>query len=359
MLLQNLKLSYYLNFEILRSFVAILLILALIIFGNQIFLVLKNSASQGIVSSELISLIFLKTFRDINLLLGLSSILAIILTLNRFYKSSELIVIKTAGYGENGILKILLPLISFFVILSALFSIFFSPLAKNEINFIKENAKSRPDYIFFKEGTFQSFQDGEVIFFAQEISNKEADRQNLKNVFIFSKTDSKLTTASSGLKIHNPSTESIFLELYDGHAYENLNFEQTNISITNFEKYRFNLYSKNKEVLGIVYPEARYFFDLSISKKIDLAEMLFRISIPISLLILVILSVYISKINPRKGKNFSPVIGVIFFIAYYNLLLFSKSSVEAGVENAILMYLYPHLFFIISILFINLKKHFS
>jgi len=60
------------------------------------------------------------------------------------------------------------------------------------------------------------------------------------------------------------------------------------------------------------------------------AEIQWRISQPISVLILSIFGVFLGKSSPRTGKGINLIIGVVFFMLYNNALLVAKSAIESG-----------------------------
>ena len=97
----------FLSKQLIASFVSITSIIFLIIFGNQFFLVLSQSLNEGILTSELFPLMSLKVLRDLPFIIGLGFTLSLIFSLNRLYKSSEIVILNNAGLGEIQIFKIL------------------------------------------------------------------------------------------------------------------------------------------------------------------------------------------------------------------------------------------------------------
>jgi lipopolysaccharide export system permease protein len=63
------------------------------------------------------------------------------------------------------------------------------------------------------------------------------------------------------------------------------------------------------------------------------AEMQWRFSQPISILILSIFGVLLGRTSPRTGKGVNLLFGVIIFMLYYNGLLVAKNSIENGLLN--------------------------
>jgi len=146
-------LSNYLISKIIYNFSGIFLILSLIIFGNQFFLVAKESVEYGFLTSEIFPLVLLKLLRDFPTLFNFSVFAAIVVTLKRLGDSSEKIILHSNSISDYQIFKLISKFVFFALTISLLGSLFLSPLAKNEINNLKLNSSNRPEYIFFKRRT--------------------------------------------------------------------------------------------------------------------------------------------------------------------------------------------------------------
>ena len=66
------------------------------------------------------------------------------------------------------------------------------------------------------------------------------------------------------------------------------------------------------------------------------AELQWRLSQPITVLILSVIGVFLGKVSPRGGKGVNLLIGVMVFMFYYNGLLVAKSAIELGQMNPII-----------------------
>ena len=66
------------------------------------------------------------------------------------------------------------------------------------------------------------------------------------------------------------------------------------------------------------------------------AELQWRLSQPITVLILSVIGVFLGKASPRGGKGVNLLIGVIIFMLYYNGLLVAKSAIELGQVDPII-----------------------
>jgi len=343
----------FINKKILTNFFVIFFILSLIVFGNQFFIVLSQSLDKGLFGNEIYSLIFLKFIRDAPFLISFSLILSIVFTFNKLYKSSEAIILHSAGKGALDFFKIIFPIVITTTVLISFLIGYIVPSVKLEIYNITDRAKSRPDYIFFQEGLFQSFQNNEITMFISEIDNvKEADNQVLKNIFIYSNENKRIIIAKTGSKSVSLNGD-VHLDLFDGSIYQQLRDSNNISSVTNFEKYFIKIFSlDSSERIFSSSSEMKDFISLfSDSNNEDLGEITYRISFSIATFILSLLSVFFSKTNNRSRINFSVGYLVIFFISYYNMVIIAKSSLGNGATSFLSSLVMPHLFFILLIFY--------
>ena len=80
------------------------------------------------------------------------------------------------------------------------------------------------------------------------------------------------------------------------------------------------------------------------------AEIQWRISQPISILILSIIGVLLGKTSPRTGKGINLLFGVIIFMLYNNTLLVAKNSIERGQLNPFIGLWSIHILLILGVL---------
>ena len=349
-------LSNYLISKIIYNFSGIFLILSLIIFGNQFFLVAKESVEYGFLTSEIFPLVLLKLLRDFPTLFNFSVFAAIVVTLKRLGDSSEKIILHSNSIGDYQIFKLISKFVFFALTISLLGSLFLSPSAKNEINNLKLNSSNRPEYIFLKEGQITEF-DNNIIFAEQIIPSENSE--DLINIYLIKSDEwkQKVITAPSGKKIIDQNN-NIKLQLFNGSIYEisdNAYVEQ----ISQFKYYESSLFVENsvKHNNSDKLESKNLFELLSDSSRQDLIELNLRISQPISLLILTIIGVAISASNPKKTSNKSILTGLIFFIVYFNLIFFFKDLADEESNNLYILFAIPHIIFLIIVFIIFILKY--
>ncbi|MDC3360352.1 LPS export ABC transporter permease LptF [Candidatus Thioglobus sp.] len=332
---KNTIISRYLLSNLFIFFFTITFIIALIVFGNQFVLTVQESISFGIPIKELMPLIGFNMLRDIPIILILSLFLSIIITISQLYKNSEAVVMNSIGLGDRAFMNLIKPIVFFTFIIIFYLTIFAVPWAKQQKSYAEDETVNASEFSFITEGKFESFKNGEIVFYASEsIVNDIAGVQNMEEIFIYAMEDENpvIVLASEAKKYTDVNSGSVYLRLINGTRYMGLPGDE-NINILSFEKYDLEIVS------GDIQKSITSFSEIEERNTIDLlrdggakanAEIQWRISQPISVLILSIFGVFLGKSSPRGGKGINLIIGVVVFMLYNNALLVAKSAIEAG-----------------------------
>tara|TARA_B110000259_G_scaffold96346_1_gene111449 strand:- start:576 stop:1742 length:1167 start_codon:yes stop_codon:yes gene_type:complete len=338
---QNTIISRYLLRNLIVFFLAITFIIGLIVFGNQFVLTTQESLSYGIPIKELMPLVGFNMLRDIPIILTLSLFLSIIITISQLYKNSEAVVMNSIGLGDRDFINLIKPIVFFTFIVVFYLTIFAVPWAKQQKSYAEDETVNASEFSFITEGKFESFKNGEIVFYASESKTTDTvGEQNMEEIFIYALDKGKpvIVLASEAKKYTNAKSESIYLRLKNGIRYEGLPGNE-NINILNFEKYDLEIVS------GDIQKSISSFSEIEEKNTIDLlreggvkanAEIQWRISQPISVLILSVFGVFLGKSSPRTGKGINLIVGVVLFMLYNNALLVAKSAIESGQLSSII-----------------------
>ncbi len=358
----NSIIARYLMRHVLILLIVVFLVIGLIIFGNQLVLVVKESLKQGIAVAELFPLISFKMIRDIPLILSLSLFLAIILALSKLYQGSEVIVMNAMGIGDKHFMLMIQPVVMSVFLLVLFLTTVVVPWSKEQRDLIMDRSENASQFSFIKQGEFQSFKEGDIVFYTSKVKDtNKADEQEMEAIFIYTLINDKpiITLAKQAQKYTDSITKSVYLRLKDGRRYHGFPSDE-NKKILNFDVYDLQIIDGEKQQFTSTYNkiEGRSTFDLLRSDGLnETAELQWRFSQPLSVLILSVLGVLLGKTSPRGGKNLGMLIGVTIFILYNNLLLIAKSSLEDGNLFAIVGLWSVHLFVILLVFVLYAYRH--
>ena len=345
---QNCRIARYIRRNLVTLFFAIFFIIGLFVFGNRIVLTVQESFEQGIPFQELIPLISFNMIRDVTLIITLSFFLAIILSISQLYKNSEAIVMNSLGLGDKHFVVFIQPTVLLTFIIITFLTIYAVPWAKQQKNIVEEETKNASEFSFITKGEFEEFKQGEIVFYASESKTLDTlGEQNLEEIFIYSTNEEKpmIVLASEARKYIDPRTNSTYLRLKDGIRYQGIPSDE-NISILNFELYDLEIISGELQKSLAIYTkiEGKSTVDLiKAGGSYANAELQWRLSQPITVLILSFFGIFLGKTLPRGGKGVNILIGIIVFMLYNNGLLVAKRAIELGQINLLTGFLGVHL----------------
>jgi lipopolysaccharide export system permease protein len=332
---QNTIISRYLLINLIVFFFAITFIIGLIVFGNQFVLTVQESISFGIPIKELMPLVGFNMLRDIPIILTLSLFLSIIITISQLYKNSEAVVMNSIGLDDKSFISLIKPIIFFTFIIVFYLTIFAVPWAKQQKSYAEDETVNASEFSFITEGKFESFKNGEIVFYASEAEQNDiVGEQNMEEIFIYALANETpiIVLASEAKKYTDAKNNSIYLRLKNGSRYEGLPGNE-NINILNFEKYDLEIVSGDVQKALINFSEIEEKNTIDLLREGGLkanAEIQWRLSQPISILILSIFGVFLGKSSPRTGKGVNIIFGIVIFMLYNNALLVAKSAIESG-----------------------------
>ena len=354
------KIAKYIMRNLVAYFFVITFIIGLVVFGNQFVLTLQESIDRGIPFQELMPLISFNMIRDVPVILVLSIFLAVIITISQLYKNSEAIVMNSIGLGDKAFLSVIKPLAIILFLFVLFLTAYAVPWAKQQKSAAEEETKNASEFSFITEGKFESFKNGDIVFYASESTSIDVGGvQNMEEIFIyaFENGNPVIVLASDAKKYIDPKSKSIYLRLRDGVRYQGLPSSE-NINILNFDSYDLEIVSGEVQKSIATFTEIEEKTTLDLLKQgglLAIAELQWRLSLPLSILILVVFAVYLGKTSPRGGKGINILIGIFVFMLYNNGLLVAKSSIENGLLSPIIGMWGIHL---IAILFLMLLYQF-
>ena len=354
--LQDSIVARYLTRRILFLLLAVFSVLSLVILGNQLVLVIKESLEHNIPTADLLSIIGFKMLRDIPLILSLSLFLAIILAIGKLYKDSEAIVMNSLGVGDKHFMIFIQPVVLGVVLIVMVLSMLAVPWSKSQRFLVMDRINNASEFSLIKQGEFQEFKGGELVLYAAQVDNTKGEtHQALASVFIHQQTNenSVITLANQGEK-YTDAQGGVYVNLSQGKRYHGFPGQQGK-KVLDFDQYQLQLMpsqvTTEAELDTRVEAQSTWQLLLADSDPKVSAELQWRLSQGISVFILSLLGVLLGKSSPRGGKNLGVLFGVILFIAYNNALLVVKSSLESGAIPSIIG-LWPVHFSMLGLLFL-------
>ena len=314
--------------ELARSFGATLVVLITIVMTIVLIRTL-GQASRGFINPQDVMLFMAySALGRLPTILTLSLFIAMVGTLSRMYRDSEMVVWFTSGQGLGDFLR---PLFRFawpVLLIITLMSLFVWPWTNQQTQDMKERYESRGDLDRIAPGQFQESSSGNRVFFIDR--DTSSGKKSSNNVFIAANENGKnsVTTARSG-HVEVRSDEQ-WLLLQNGQRLENI-IGKTALKISEFETYGSKIgdstplsaeqtEAKLKSVRALLQEPSRG----------NLGELAWRIGLALAAVNFVILAVALASVNPRAGRSGNLIFVLLAFVVYNNLLNLGQSWIFLG-----------------------------
>jgi len=327
--------------EFTHSAAGIFVALFAILLTTQLIRLLGDAAQGSIAPEAVVALLGFSALNYIAALLSLSSFIAILLALSRSYRDSEMVVWFSSGQSLAAWIRPVLVFTLPLVFAIALLSLFVSPWANSQSAEYRNSLNTRKDSGLVSPGVFQESASGDRVIFVEAVAD---DESYVRNVFVHSIQNQRLgvTMATKG---HQEIAENgdRFIVLENGRRYE-IEPGSPEFRILEFARYAIRL--ETKEARGIdrtskntPTPELMQ-NDLPVYR----AELMWRLSVPLSAIVLALLAIPLSFVNPRAGRSANMLLALLTYFVYHNLLTISQAWVASGRISFTVGVLAAHLF---------------
>lgn len=301
-------------------------------------------AAKGILPNDAIStMLGFNLIKFMPMILSLTLFLAILMTLSRWYRDSEMVIWFSGGLSINSWIRPVLTFVGPVIFFISILSLFVMPWASNKGEQYLTQLKNRDELASISPGVFKESSNGERVFFIEsfdELGNV------VKNIFVQSMQHQKLgiVVAAQGSRYVEKNGDH-FLLMQNGRRYQGVP-GTAEFSTTEFEKYAIRVEAKEtkQEPLSTQSKSSREL--LQTQDKGSSAELQWRLAIPISALILALLAIPLSALDPRAGRSANFALAIIIYIIYNNLLSIFQAWVVRGKINDALGLWPVHLLFL-------------
>jgi lipopolysaccharide export system permease protein len=167
----------------------------------------------------------------------------------------------------------------------------------------------------------------ERVFFVESVSG---DAKTVQNVFVSSVQQNKggVSMSRSGFtEIADNGDRFIVLE--NGRRYEGAP-GQPEYRITEFERYAARIETQESAEPVLTQKQLPTWALIMNPTNQNRGELVWRFGIPISALVLVLLAIPISFVNPRAGRSANLLFALFTYIVYSNLISVSQARVAQG-----------------------------
>lgn len=322
----------YLAKEIFITLVSLTGILLLIFMSNQFVRYLSRAASGQIPGMVIFKLMMLELPNLLGLLLPLGFYVAILIAYGRMYAESEMTVLHACGYGQNRLLKQSMIMAGVVSVVVLIVMIFLSPYIYKERTKLLKSTGIQTIIKTIMPGRFQAFHGGREVFYVESMSR---DHDEASHIFLAKRSKSvpgswDIMWAKDAHAETDEENGEEYVILNEGREYEGKP-GKANFRVVHFNQYRARLPHPTVNLQQDIRTEATSnllpFNNPDLNKA---AELQWRLSVPLMVLILTLIAIPLSQVNPRSGKFARLMPAILIYIIYANFMFIARDWLKAG-----------------------------
>jgi lipopolysaccharide export system permease protein len=316
--------------EFAQTALAVFVALFSILLTTQLIRLLGQAAGGRVVPEAVMALLGFGALGYLPVLLSLTLFISVLMTLSRMYRDSEMVVWFSSGLSLQDWARPVLRFATPIVLAILALSLFLAPWAQSKSNEYRQRMDQRNDISRVSPGTFKESSSGDRVFFVERVSGAQSERGEVGNIFVNSVQHGRLgVMAAANGYMDQAENGDRFIVLEHGNRYEGMP------GSAEYRTMEFERYSIRIETQESREPKAspRGFSTRRLIKEptpTNQGELLWRFGVPLSALVLALLAIPLSFVNPRAGRTNNLIFAILTFMIYSNLISLSQAWVARG-----------------------------
>jgi lipopolysaccharide export system permease protein len=312
--------------ELARSFGATLVVLVTIVMTMTLIRTLSQATRGSVNPQDIMMVMGYTVLGYLPPILTLCLFIAIVGTLSRMYRDSEMVIWFAAGRGLSAFLP---PLFRFawpMLLVIAGLALVVWPWANQQTQELKDRYGKRGDLERVAPGQFQESASGTRVFF---LDKDTPDNKSGRNIFISTREHGKETVTSARSGHVDTTKDGQFLVLANGQRLEIT--KGVELKISEFDQFANRI--GPGELATSNTPPAKTLSTLALLRDrtpANLGELAWRLGLALAAVNFIIVALTVSSVNPRAGRSGNLVFALFAFVVYFNLLNLGQSWVSNG-----------------------------
>jgi len=313
----------YIFREVLTSTAIVIAVLLLIFMSNQFAETLGDAAADALPRDAVFEVFGLQLVQTLGLLAPIALLLGVLLALARFNRDSEMAALAACGVGPGRLLRPIGLLSLLIAVGVGWLAVVEVPAAARAIEEIRFEAQEEMELGALTPGRFTAIDAGTAVIYA-----RDSDDDLLQGVFIYGEVEERVVVvlAEEGEGSDSEESGELGLVLRNGRRYDGVPGEAA-FSVTEFREHMIPIRIETREFERAIETRSTRSL-LSATDPESRAELQWRIATPVSILILALLAVPLSRSSPREGRYARVGLGLLIYIIYANMLAIARVWVE-------------------------------
>ena len=305
----------------------VLIAIALVV----LFIRLLGDVARGELANEaVLAYLGFSLLHFLPVLMTIALFAGVLLPLSRMWRDSEMVIWFNAGVSLMQWMRPVLTLAVPFSLVILLLTAVINPWMQIKKNEYRQDLKSRSESSLIAPGLFAESGSSQRVYYVESLNPLTGI---VRNIFMQSIIDGQLglVVAREGNHTELPDG-SRYLVFKDGRRYEGTP-GQLDYRIVRFERYwmRLDPVATGDRVTGV--RQASMNALLADATPHARAELLWRLGVPVSALILAVMAIPLGYVNPRARRSYGLVIALLVYFVYNNLLSVSQAWVAQDKLN--------------------------
>lgn len=313
--------------ELARAFGATLVVILTIVLTMFLIRTVGQAAIGAVAPQDVVLLLGYVSLGHLPTMLALSLFVAIVVTLGRMYRDSEMVIWFASGLSLTRFVRPVLHTSWPVLLVVALLLLFVWPWGNLSSLELRERYQQRSDLSRVTPGVFQSSSDGRRVFF---VERESSDGVNARNVFILTRPQDgeSVTSAKTGRIEVEGDARYLVLELGQRN---DINLKTGERTLSSFENYRVLASEGAARSVENRSPRTLRTADLMrLPTPQNQGELVWRFGLMLAAANLLLLGIGLAATHPRRATNWNLLFALLAFVLYYNLVNLSQSWVASG-----------------------------
>jgi len=313
--------------ELARSFGVTLVVILTIMLTLTLIKTLGQAAGGNVAPQDVVLLMGYATIAHLATILVLSLFIAIVVTLGRRYRESEMTIWFASGISLSRFVRPVLRMAWPILLAVIVLMLFVWPWGNQNSAELRDRYQKRSDLSRVAPGQFQTSRDGTRVFFIERDGD---DAATGRNVFILSNQNDRESVTTSARGRLEMEGDDRLLVLDQGQRNET-QLKTGEKSLARFEQYKVMTDTQVLANASQLPPKATPTLDLvRTPTPKNQGELAWRLGMILAGFNMCLLGVGLAASNPRRASNWNLLFALLAFVVYFNLLNVSVSWVGNG-----------------------------
>jgi len=324
----------YLIHEISGPLLAVLAVLVAL-FASYAAAGFLSDAVNGLLPSDIIAqLIGLKTLISLEVLIPISLYISVVLALGRLYSESEITAMFALRIGPMRVMGAVFSLAAILALIVAALSLIVRPWAYQRSHELLDRAAASLNFNDMEAGTFYENGPGDLVIF---IGHRAGPKAPAENVFVQLELNGRVQAVNARQAVqqnNNGQSSGPAIQLKDAHIYEIAGTGAQDDQVVKAQTMLLNLDNPELEPPDYSSLAADSASLVRSRSAADITELQWRLSTPLSTLLLGMLGVPLSRARPRQGRYAKMGTAILVYTGYYLLCTSARNWVKSGMIAA-------------------------